>query len=317
MMLKFAVSRIAAIVPVLLIVSFVVFGLIHLSPGDPALAIAGERATLERVEEIRESLGYNDPLLQQYGDWAVGALQGDLGTSLFSTLPVVTAITARLSVTLSLTAAAIVMALVIGVPLGLFAGLRQNSLVDRVLTAGATVGIAVPHFWLGTMLILIFALRWDMLPATGYVALTEDPVEWLRHLLMPAAALGAATVAEISRQMRSATITQRDQDYMRTAQAKGLGSLAVNGKHLMKNAAVPVVTVVGLQVARLLGGAIIVEQVFAMPGLGQLAIQSVLRRDMPMIQGIVIFTTLVVVAMNLIVDLSYSYFNPRVREASA
>lgn len=317
MMLKFAVSRIAAIVPVLLIVSFVVFGLIHLSPGDPALAIAGERATLERVEEIRESLGYNDPLLQQYGDWAVGALQGDLGTSLFSTLPVVTAITARLSVTLSLTAAAIVMALVIGVPLGLFAGLRQNSLVDRVLTAGATVGIAVPHFWLGTMLILIFALRWDMLPATGYVALTEDPVEWLRHMLMPAAALGAATVAEISRQMRSATITQRDQDYMRTAQAKGLSSLAVNGKHLMKNAAVPVVTVVGLQVARLLGGAIIVEQVFAMPGLGQLAIQAVLRRDMPMIQGIVIFTTLVVVAMNLIVDISYSYFNPRVREASA
>lgn len=316
-MLAFALRRVISIIPILFIVSFVVFALIHVSPGDPALAIAGEQATPERVEEIRVQLGLDKPLVSQYADWVADAMTGDLGTSLFSTLPVVTAITSRLPVTLSLTFTAIGFAILLGVPLGLVAGLRQNSRVDRALTALATVGIAMPHFWLGTILVLFFALKLGWFPVTGYVGLTDDPFAWARHMILPAIALGAATVAEIARQMRSATVTERDQDYVRTAESKGLPPVLVNGKHLLKNAAVPVVTVVGLQVSRLLGGAIIVEQVFAMPGLGQLAIQAVLRRDMPMIQGIVLFTTFVVVVVNLLVDLSYSYFNPRVREGAA
>lgn len=315
-MFPYAARRVFSVVPILIIVSFVVFALIHLSPGDPALAIAGEQATPERVEEIREQLGYNKPLLTQYVSWVGGAVRGDLGTSLFSTLPVDTAIVSRLSVTLSLTFAAIGFAMLLGVPLGLLAGLRQNSRVDRLLTGTATVGIAMPHFWLGTILVLIFSLKLGWFPVTGYVGITEDPFQWLRHVTLPAIALGAATVAEIARQTRSATITESDQDYVRTAESKGLPPYLVNGKHLLKNAAVPVVTVVGLQVSRLLGGAIIVEQVFAMPGLGQLAIQAVLRRDMPMIQGVVLFSTIVVVLTNLLVDLSYSYFNPRAREAT-
>lgn len=316
-MLAFALRRVISIIPILFIVSFVVFALIHVSPGDPALAIAGEQATPERVEEIRVQLGLDKPLVSQYADWVADAMTGDLGTSLFSTLPVVTAITSRLPVTLSLTFTAIGFAILLGVPLGLVAGLRQNSRVDRALTALATVGIAMPHFWLGTILVLFFALKLGWFPVTGYVGLTDDPFAWARHMILPAIALGAATVAEIARQMRSATVTERDQDYVRTAESKGLPPVLVNGKHLLKNAAVPVVTVVDLQVSRLLGGAIIVEQVFAMPGLGQLAIQAVLRRDMPMIQGIVLFTTFVVVVVNLLVDLSYSYFNPRVREGAA
>lgn len=314
-MTLFLLRRIVAVIPILFFAAMITFLLVYLTPGDPAVALAGEFATAERVAELREQLGLNDPFLLQFWNWAWGVMGGDLGTSLFNTTPVWSLITARLPVTLSLTLVAIVISVVIGVPLGLMAGTRQNSLLDRALTLLASLGIATPHFWIGTILVLVLALQSDLLPATGYVAFTENPWEWFRHMIMPAVALGAGTTAEVARQTRSGTIQVLSQDHVRTVRAMGLRPAAIVGRHVVKNAAIPVVTVIGVQVAHLLGGAVVVEQVFALPGLGQLLITSVLQRDIPVIQGVVLLTAAIVVVVNLLVDLSYSYLNPKVRQA--
>lgn len=311
----FLLRRIAALVPILFFAAMITFLLVYLTPGDPAVALAGEFATPERIAQLRETLGLNDPFIVQFWSWATGVLGGDLGTSLFNTTPVWTLITARLPVTISLTLLAMAISVLIGVPLGLFAGVRQNSLVDRVLTVFASLGIATPHFWIGAMLVLFLSLQLGWFPATGYVPLTEDPWEWFRHLLLPAIALGASTTAEVARQTRSGTIQVLSQDHIRTARAMGLHLSTIVGKHVVKNAAIPVVTVLGVQVAHLLGGAVVVEQVFALPGLGQLLITSVLQRDIPVIQGVVLLTAVIVVVVSLLVDLSYSYLNPKVRQA--
>jgi peptide/nickel transport system permease protein len=242
-------------------------------------------------------------------------LSGDLGTSLFNTTPVWTLVIGRLPVTISLTLLAMVISVVVGVPMGLYAGMRQNSLTDRVLTIVASLGIATPHFWIGTLLVLFLALQTGLFPATGYVPLTENPLEWFLHMALPAVALGAGTTAEIARQTRSGTIEVLAQDHIRTARAMGLSSRSIVAKHVVKNAAIPVVTVLGLQVAHLLGGAVVVEQVFALPGLGQLLITSVLQRDIPVIQGVVLLIAVIVVLVSLLVDLSYSFLNPKVRQA--
>lgn len=313
-MALFLLRRLLAVIPILFFAAMLTFLLVYLTPGDPAIALAGEFATAERVAAIREELGLNDPFLVQFWDWTAGVLQGDLGTSLFNTTPVWTLVTARLPVTVSLTLFALLISVAVGVPLGLIAGVRQNSFVDRALTLLASLGIATPHFWIGTMLVLVLALQNDWLPATGYVPVTSDPWEWFRHMLLPAVALGAGTTAEIARQSRSGTIQVLAQDHVRTARAMGLRPSAIVGRHVLKNAAIPVVTVLGVQVAHLLGGAVVVELVFALPGLGQLLITSVLQRDIPVIQGVVLLTAVVVVLVNLLVDVSYSYLNPKVRQ---
>lgn len=312
-MLRLITWRVLSTIPLLFVVSLIVFALILLVPGDPAVSLAGENATPEQVEETRERLGLNDPVVVQYGRWAGGLLRGDLGESLFRSQTVIDAISARLPVTLSLAGLAVLVGLVVSLPAGLLAGTRAGSASDRVITLLTSFGVAIPNFWLGLVLLLVFAIWNPWLPATGFVPLEQDPVEWLRHMILPAVTLGVATAAETTRQLRSATVDVLNQDHVRTAQAKGLRPRSVVGKHVMKNAAVPVVTVLGLQVNYLLGGAIIVEQVFGLPGIGQLAINAVFQRDLPMIQGIVVMAVVVAVVVNLLVDISYGYFNPKVR----
>jgi peptide/nickel transport system permease protein len=311
--LKFFALRVLTTVPVLVLVTFVVFGLVLLIPGDPAVTIAGPDATVEEVAAVRTRLGLDRPVVVQYWDWVTGALGGDLGTSLFTSRPVATSIADSLPVTLSLTGAALVISLLIAVPTAIVSALRRGTWLDRIATIGSSLGIALPSFWLGLVFVLIFSLALGWLPATGYVPLDEDPGAWLTHILLPALTLGIAGAAESTRQLRGSIIGVLQQDYVRTARAKGLRMHTVIGKHVMKNASVPLVTVLGLQITALLGGAVLVEQIFGVPGLGQVAINAVTTRDIPVIQGIVLVAVLVAVVSNLLVDLAYGYLNPKVR----
>lgn len=312
-MLKFFVMRVLTTLPVLVLVTFVVFGLVLLIPGDPAVTIAGPDATAEQVAAVSERLGLDRPMVVQYWDWVTGALSGDLGTSLFTSRPVATSIGDGLPVTIALASMALLISLVIAVPTAIVSALRRGTWLDRVGTVGSSLGIALPSFWLGLMFVLIFSLGLGWLPATGYVPLTEDPGEWLYHIFLPALTLGIAGAAESARQLRGSIIGVLQQDYVRTARAKGLRGRMVVGKHVMKNAGVPLVTVLGLQITALLGGAVLVEQVFGVPGLGQIAINAVTTRDVPVIQGIVLVAVLVAMVSNLLVDLTYGYLNPKVR----
>ncbi|WP_433868629.1 ABC transporter permease [Saccharopolyspora sp. CA-218241] len=312
-MLTLVARRLAAMVPLLVLVSLIVFGLVLLVPGDPAITIAGENATEEEIAATRDRLGLDDPLLVQYWRWASSAVQGDLGTSMFSNRGVSDAIAERFPATASLTAVAIVMALLIAVPAAVAAATRRGGWIDRTATLGTALGVAMPNFWLGLLLATGVALHLGLLPATGYVPLDDDPVSWLAHLLLPGFTLGLAAAAELTRQLRSSLIDVFDQDYLRTARAKGLRGGTVVVKHAMKNAATPVVTVLGMRISVLLGGTVVVEQIFGIPGLGQLAITAVLQRDLPMIQGVVVVTAVLVMVANLLVDLSYGYLNPKVR----
>lgn len=312
-MINLVIRRLLAVIPLLFLVTFLAYGTILLIPGDPAIAIAGENATAEQVAETRERLGLNDPFLVQYGRWVAGAVQGDLGSSLFINRSVSGAISERLPVTLALTFAALFLATLVAIPAGILAALKRGTWIDRLTTVTATLGIAMPNFWLGLLLVLGFAITVPWFPAIGYVPFTDNPFEWARHIFLPAIALGAAAAAEITRQLRSAVIDVVQQDYIRTARAKGLRGPSIIGKHTLKNAALPVVTVLGLQVTRLLGGAVIIEQVFALPGIGGLAVKAVFDRDVPMILGVIFVASLIAVFINLIVDLSYGWFNPKVR----
>ncbi|TQM11917.1 ABC transporter permease [Pseudonocardia kunmingensis] len=312
-MLKFFVLRVLSTLPVLVLVTFVVFGLVLLIPGDPAATIAGPDATVAEVAAVRERLGLDRPVLVQYWDWVTGALAGDLGTSLYTSRPVATSIGDGLPVTISLAATALLISLVIAVPTAIVSALRRGTWIDRVATVGSSLGIALPSFWLGLVFVLVFSLALGWLPATGYVPLDEDPAAWLRHILLPALTLGIASAAESARQLRGSIIGVLQQDYVRTARAKGLRERMVIGKHVLKNASVPLVTVLGLQITALLGGAVLVEQVFGVPGLGLVAIGAVTTRDIPVIQGIVLVAVVVAMVCNLLVDLTYGYLNPKVR----
>lgn len=312
-MLKFFLWRLLGAVPVFLVVSFLVFGLVLLIPGDPAVTIAGPDATTEQIVAIRTELGLDRPFLVQYADWLGGALRGDLGTSLFTSRAVTTSIRDSFPVTLALTLSAVLVSLLVSVPLALASALRRGGWGDRLATVASSIGIALPSFWLGLMLVLVFSLTLGWLPATGYIPLTDDPAGWLRHITLPALTLGIAAAAESTRQLRGSVIEVLQQDYVRTAWAKGLRARMVVGKHVLKNASVPLVTVTGLQVTLLLGGALVVEQVFGVPGLGQVAIGAVTTRDLPVIQGIVLVAVLAAMLSNLLVDLTYGYLNPKVR----
>jgi peptide/nickel transport system permease protein len=312
-MLQLIIRRLLALVPMVFIVSLMVFSLVLIIPGDPAITISGENATEAQIQATRERLGLDDPLLVQYGRWAVNAVQGDLGTSLFSNRSVSGAILERVPITLVLTGSALVVALVLAIPAGIIAAMKRGTWVDRVATVGASAGVAMPNFWLGLVLILVLAVWNPWFPALGYVSPFDEPVRGLRHLALPAITLGTAAAAETTRQLRSALSDVLHQDYIRTARAKGLRGHSIIARHALKNAAVPVITVIGLQISVLLGGSVIVEQVFGIPGVGQLAIRAVLERDIPMIQGVVVMTTIIVLLVNLAVDVSYGWLNPKVR----
>jgi peptide/nickel transport system permease protein len=310
---RLILRRLLGAIPLLIIISMIAFALVLMMPGDPAITIAGDSASEERIEAIRESLGENDPVIVRYWDWATAALTGDFGDSLITGQPVSEALGKRLPVTISLTLIALLFALMISLPAGLIAGLNPGSWFDRTLTVGASMGVAIPSFWLGLMLVVFFAINNDWLPAIGYVSLGEDPTEWLRHLLLPAFALGLASAATLTRQLRSAVIGVMEQDYIRTAKAKGLPRRKVVSKHLLKNASIPAVTALGLQIPILLSGTVIIEALFALNGMGQYAAEAVFARDIPVVQAVVLFSAVIVVFSNLAVDISYGYFNPKTR----
>jgi peptide/nickel transport system permease protein len=312
-MIALFAARITGLVPLLLIVSFLTFGMLHMVPGDIRDRVLGTEATVEQFEELGEKLGLNDPFLVQYGRWLVNAARGDLGTSAYNSQKVTDAVMDTLPVTLSLTFGGMFIAIVLGVPTGVYAGLHRGSMIDRGAVLIATIGQALPNFWVAMLLVVPFALWWRLVPATGFTPPTEDFVEWLRSIALASIALGTSASAALARQTRGAIIDVLKQDYIRTARAKGLTSRVITFKHALKNAAVPVITTIGFQVNGLLGGALIVEQVFGLNGFGSLAIDSVRTQNMPMMQGVVVMGTLVIVSVNIVVDLAYGYVNPRVR----
>lgn len=315
-MLQIIVRRCAWAIPVVIVVSMVVFSLIHLAPGDAAIAIAGgDDVDPEVVERIREQLGLNDPLHEQYWRMVSGFFVGDLGTSLVSSENVATTIFERLPISVSLAGGGLVVALLIAIPSGIIAAAKGGGRLDRIVTLFATLGISTPPFFVGLLLVLFFAVRLGWLPATGYVGPTEDFLEWLQAMALPSIALGLAPAAEIARHLRGAMRDVLQRDYVRTAIAKGQTPLMVVGKHGLKNAAVPVVTVIGLQLGSLISGSVVIESVFAIPGMGALLIRSVILRDMPMIQGVMIVVVLLILIVNLIVDISYGALNPKVRSS--
>lgn len=315
-MAAYIVRRLLGMIPLLLVISFAVFALVLAIPGDPARTIAGGLdATDERVAEVQEELGLDDPLLVQYGRWLGDVLSGDLGSSLFSGRTVTSELSARFPVTLSLALGAVVFAALVGIPLGIAAGMRPGSLVDRGLGVGTSLGIALPDFFLGIALVVIFAVQRSWLPARGYEDLAVDPVEWFRHLLIPWIALGVSAAASLARQVRGAMIEVLDADYVRTARAKGLAERRVIGRHALKNALTPAITVLGLQFAYLLGGTFIIENIFSLPGIGQYMLSAITSRDLPVIQGVVLLVAVIFVVTNLVVDVLYGVVNPKVRVA--
>lgn len=314
-MFRFVVRRLLGAIPLLLIISVMVYSLVLFLPGDPALTIAGDSASEARIAAIRESLGANDPVIEQYFNWASGAIRGDFGKSLFSDQTVWDAVWQRLPVTLSLALVSLIIALMISLPAGLIAGLRPGTAFDRFATVGSSMGVAIPSFWMGLLLAVIFAVNRAWLPAIGYVPFTESPRSWLSHLILPAFSLGLASAATLTRQLRSSVITVSQQDYIRTAKAKGLRSRKVVFKHLLKNASVPAVTALGLQIPALLSGTVIIEGLFGLNGIGQLAVRAVLLRDITVVQAVVMLSAVIVVTTNLAVDIVYGYLNPKVRMA--
>jgi peptide/nickel transport system permease protein len=291
-----------------------VFALVLAVPGDPARTIAGGLDASEgRVAEIREELGLDDSLVEQYLRWLGDVVSGDRGTSLFNGRTVAGELAARFPVTLSLALGAIVFAAVVGIPLGLLAGTRPGSLLDRALSVGTSFGIALPDFFLATAMVVLFAVNRNLLPAIGYVDIAESPLEWARHLVMPWIALGVASAASLARQVRGSMIEVLDADYIRTARAKGLGERRVLGRHALKNALTPAMTVLGLQFAYLLGGTFIIESIFALPGIGTYMLAAITSRDLPVIQGVVLLVATIFVFTNLVVDILYGVLNPKVR----
>jgi len=305
--------RLLATIPLLFLVSLVVFALVHALPGDPAVLFLGEEADPETLARFRVRLGLDRPLVAQYAAWLGRALRGDLGRSLRTNQPVAEAILERLPVTLELLVAALSVSLAIAIPMGIVSAVKRNSGVDLVSTVFALVGFAMPGFWLGIILIYVFALLLRWLPPSGWVPLPASVPQNLLSLVLPAFTLGTALAALVTRQLRSGMLEVLRQDYVRTAQAKGLSERQVVGKHALKNALISVVTVVGLQLGGLLGNTIITETLFALPGVGRLMIDSIFSRDFFVVQGVILFLAVGYVLSNLLVDVLYSYLDPRIR----
>jgi peptide/nickel transport system permease protein len=309
----FVIRRVLTAIPVMAFVAFFVFSLLYIAPGDPAAIIAGDQASAEDIERIRHGLGLDRPFLVRFTEWTWQVLQGDLGTSMFTGLPVAELIKQRIEPTLSLMVVTLAFAIPVAVPIGVFAAWKAGSLLDRLFMAFAVLGFSVPVFVAGYVLAYIFALQLDWLPVQGYASLSHGVWPWLEHLILPAIALGFVYIALIARTARAAMLEVLSQDYVRTARAKGMSERGILFLHALKNAAVPIVTVIGIGVGLLIVGAVVTESVFAIPGLGSLTIDAILRRDYPLIQGIVLMASLVFVLVNLAIDLLYTFIDPRIR----
>jgi peptide/nickel transport system permease protein len=312
-MFAYVARRVFATIPVMAVVALFVFSLLYIAPGDPAAVIAGDQATPADVERIRENLGLDRPFLVRFGEWLWQILHGDLGTSIFTNLPVTTMIAQRFEPTLSLMAITLCLAIVVAVPVGVLAAWKAGTLIDRAIMAFAVFGFSVPVFVIAYLLAYVFALELEWLPVQGYTPISEGVWPWLENLILPAIALGCVYIALIARITRAAMLEVLQQDYIRTARAKGIGQGGILFVHALKNASVPIVTVIGIGIALLIGGAVVTESVFAIPGLGRLTVDAILRRDYPLIQGLVLLFSFVYVLVNLAIDLLYTLLDPRIR----
>src|SRR5690606_975116 len=311
-MTRYIIRRLLLAIPVMLLVAVTTFLLLHMTPGDPVSVLLGPDATVEQIEEMREALGLNDPVHIQLLNWFRDLARGDLGESIFLGKPVTEAIAERAQPTLLLTLLASLVAICVGLPFGVISAVRRGSTIDVGALLAAMVGISMPTFWLGLNLIFIFGVKLRWLPVQGYQPLSEGLWTSLRYLIMPALTLGAAQGALLARMTRSMMLEVLHEDYVRTARAKGVSERRVILRHALRNAFIPLVTVIGLTFAVLISGAVVTEQVFGIPGAGQLLIRAVNRRDFPLIQGIVLIVALLYVIINLIVDLIYVFLDPRI-----
>lgn len=312
-MLLVILRRLLATIPVMLVVAAVVFLMLHLSNGDPAAIIAGDNATTEDIERLRATLGLDRPLLQQFAAWLWQLAHGDLGASIFNKVPVATMIAQRLEPTLALTVLTMTVAVLVAVPLGVLAAWRVGTLTDHAIMGLAVAAFSCPVFLIGYALVRQFSRTWRILPVQGYTPLAEGVVPFLQHLALPAISLGLIYTALLARMTRSTMIEVLGEDFIRTARAKGLGLWPVLLRHGLRNAAIPIVTTIGLGIALLLGGVVVAESVFAIPGIGRLTVEALQQRDYPVIQGVILISSLAYVVVNLVIDLSYLLLDPRIR----
>ena len=312
-MLSYVIRRLLGVIPVMLMVGIFVFSLLRLAPGDPAAIIAGDNATAENIAKIRANLGLDRPLLEQFASWGWATVRGDLGFSMFSQIPVTKLMEQRAGATVSLAVTTMLVAVAIAVTLGVLAAWKAGSLLDRAVTGLAITGFSLPVFVVGYILVYFVALQWRWLPIQGYKEMSEGFWPWLRHLILPSITLGLAYVALIARITRASMLEVLSEDYIRTASAKGVATLPMLLRHALQNAAVPIVTVIGIGVALLISGVVITETVFNIPGIGRLVVDAISRRDYPIIQGAMVVFAGVYVLINLLVDLSYGLLDPRIR----
>jgi len=312
-MLKIIARRVLVAIPTLFLVSLIVFGLQKLLPGDPLLTMAGEERNPEVIEFLREKYHLNDPFYLQYLYWLRDVLTGDFGNSLRTGVPVSTLIAQKLPVTIQLAVMAMILALLIGIPTGIMSAVKKGKVADYVANAVALSGVSIPNFWLGIIMIMIVSVQWRLLPASGYVPLTEDPVQSIRTMLMPSFVLATALAAYLMRHTRSAMLGVLSSDYIRTARAKGLLPRVVVLKHALRNALMPIITLTTLLFGELLAGAVLTEQVFTIPGFGKLMVDAVFTRDYAVVQGVVLCTAAGFILMNLLADILYILINPRLR----
>jgi peptide/nickel transport system permease protein len=310
--IRFILHRLLTTIIVVFGITFIVFMIIQLVPGDPARVILGVAASPENVEALRERLGLNEPILVQYGAWLAGLLQGDLGNSLVTGQPVTEQLLQRLPATLTLAGAGLVVGLTIGLTAGILSALKPYSPLDLSTSVLSQVGVSIPDFWLGILLVLLFSLTLGWLPSQGYTPLTEDPVDWFLHLILPALTVGIISGAILTRFTRSAMLEVLNEDYIRTARAKGLSERIVTSRHALRSALIPIVTIIGLQLTALLSAVVVVEVVFSWPGLGRLTLDAVLDRDYPLLQGAVFIIAALLALVNLGTDILYFFIDPRV-----
>ena len=316
-MLEFLTKRAAISVATLFVISLIVFTGVRLIPGDPARVMAGTDADPAGLEEIREKYGLKDPIVVQYLRWIGLALRGDLGESIRTREPVVKTVARKLPITIELAWLSVLIAVGIAIPAGVFSATRRNTIWDLLANGVSLCGLSIPSFWLGIMLILLLSVRLGWLPASGFVPLWEDPIGNVTRMIMPAFVLGTGLAAVLMRQTRNSMIEVLSADYIRTARSKGLTGRAVVFRHAIRNGLIPVVTILGLQMGALMSGAVVTEQIFVVPGFGRLIVEAVFTRDYPLVQGVVLITASAYVFINLLVDLSYSLLNPRIRIGGA
>jgi len=309
----FLLKRLFSAIPVLVMVAIIVFAMLRLTPGDPAAIIAGDGASSEQIDEIRKAMGLDKSILDQFVIWIGQLVQGNLGTSLISDTPVASLIADRMGPSIALSISTIVFTVIVAIPVGILAAWRQGKLLDRAIMAGSVVGFSVPVFIIGYVLILVFSMQLGWFPVQGYRPLSEGLWPFVQRLVLPTLALSTVYVALIARIVRSSVIEVMQEDFIRTARAKGLRERTVLLRHALGNAAVPIVTIIGVSIAMLIGGVVVTESVFNIPGLGRLVVDAILARDYPVIQAMILLFSLVYVGINLVIDLSYTILDPRIR----